>query len=351
MYTRRAFGKVVLAAVPAVPMLGYAGAAQKVNSKINGVRMGLQSASFTFSGMGIEQIIQTMVDLGLGEIDVMAEHVEAYLGAPGVQVPGTGRQGPWTRQTGARQGGATGGAPGGVSGAAPGGVAPSAAPGSAPGAAPRGAGGFGRGGDPVVREALRKWRLDVSLNKYKAVGDKFKDAGLNFFSYNLSFNDSYTDEEIGKGMEMAKALGTKILTVSSPMSVLPRVAPLAEKHDVIVALHNHTTGPDEFAQAMALSKNMWVNLDVGHFFATGHDPLAYIRAHHSRITNIHVKDRKANQGAEMPFGEGETPLKETLLLVRNEKYDFPVCIEYVGPDGPAVELKRCFDYCKAVLKS
>ena len=218
-------------------------------------------------------------------------------------------------------------------------------------AARGGAGGFGRGGDPVVREALRKWRLEVSLSKYQAVGDKFKDAGLKFFSYNLSFNDSYTDEEIGKGMEMAKALGTRILTVSSPMSVLPRVAPLAEKHDVIVALHNHTTGPDEFAQAMALSKNMWVNLDVGHFFASGHDPLAYIREHHARITNIHVKDRKANLGAEMPFGQGDTPLKETLLLVRTEKYDFPVCIEYVGPDGPAVELKRCFDYCKAVLKS
>ena len=342
MYTRRSFSKVLLAAVPAVPFLAHASAAQKVNSKINGVRMGLQSASFTFSGMGIDEIIQTMVSLGLGEIDVMAEHVEAYLGAPGVQVPGTGRPGPWARQTGARQGGAPGGAAGGVAGAAPGG---------APGGAPRGGGGFGRGGDPVVREALRKWRLDASLNKYKAVGDKFKDAGLRFFSYNLSFNDTYTDEEIAKGMEMAKALGTKILTVSSPMSVLPRVAPLAEKHDVIVALHNHTTGPDEFAQAMALSKNMWVNLDVGHFFASGHDPLAYIRAHHARITNIHVKDRKANQGAEMPFGEGETPLKETLLLVRNEKYDFPVCIEYVGPDGPAVELKRCFDYCKSVLKS
>ena len=290
-----------------------------------------------------------MVDLGLGEIDVMAEHVEAYLArlacrspAPVVQARGPGRLARGkavpreARRVGSRVLRLVG--------------APRCA-GPAPGAPPRGAGGFGRGGDPVVREALRKWRLDASLNKYKAVGDKFKDAGLRFFSYNLSFNDTYTDEEIGKGMEMAKALGTKILTVSSPMSVLPRVAPLAEKHDVIVALHNHTTGPDEFAQAMALSKNMWVNLDVGHFFASGHDPLAYIRAHHARITNIHVKDRKANQGAEMPFGEGETPLKETLLLVRNEKYDFPVCIEYVGPDGPAVELKRCFDYCKSVLKS
>jgi sugar phosphate isomerase/epimerase len=96
---------------------------------------------------------------------------------------------------------------------------------------------------------------------------------------------------------------------------------------------------------------MWVNLDVGHFFASGHDPIAYIKAHHSRITNIHVKDRMANQGREMPFGQGQTPLAETLRLVRDNKYDFPVCIEYVGPDGPPAELKRCFDYCKAALKS
>ena len=331
MYTRRTFGKVLLSAIPVAPFLGQGGSARKVNSTINGVRMGVQSASFTFSGMGVDDIVKTMVELGLGEIDIMAEHVEAYLAAPGVQVPGTGRPGPWARQGTAGQ-----------------------QPGAAGAGAPRGAGparGFGRGGDPVVREALRKWRLDVSLDKYKAVARKFTDAGLSLFSYNLSFNDTFTDEEIEKGLEMAKALGTRTLTVSSPLSVLPRVAPLAEKHDAIVALHNHTTGPDEFAQAMALSKNMWVNLDIGHFFASGHDPLAYIRAHHSRITNIHVKDRKADHGAEMPFGQGDTPLKETLLLVRREKYDFPVCIEYVGPDGPAVELKRCLNYCRAVLNS
>ena len=44
--------------------------------------------------------------------------------------------------------------------------------------------------------------------------------------------------------------------------------------------------------------------------------------------------------------EGDAPAR-----CAGEKYDFPVCIEYVGPDGPAVELKRCFDYCKAVLNS
>lgn len=338
MYTRRDFGKVVLAAVPAIPFLSTPlAAATKVNSKINGVRMGLQSACFTFSGMGIDDIIKTMVSVGLAEIDVMSEHVETYLGAPGVVLPGTGRQGPWTRPPGPPPG--------------EGAAAPARGDAGAPQGRRGGGPGGGRGMDPAVREALRKWRLDVDLARYKAVGAKFKDAGLTFYSYNLSFNDSYTDEEIEKGLEMAKALGTKIITASSPLSVLPRVAPLAEKHDVVVALHNHTTGPDEFAKATALGRKMWINLDVGHFFASGYDPVAYLKEHHARITNIHVKDRQKNNGREMPFGEGDTPLKEVLQLVRREKYDFPVCIEYVGPDGPPAELKRCFDYCKAVLNS
>jgi len=116
-------------------------------------------------------------------------------------------------------------------------------------------------------------------------------------------------------------------------------------------LHNHTNGPDDFSKVMAMSKNFWVNLDVGHFFASGYDPIAYLKQYHSRITNIHIKDRNKNQGAEMPFGEGQTPLKETLLLLAKEKYDFPACIEYVGPGGPAVELSKCFQYCKDVLST
>ena len=204
--------------------------------------------------------------------------------------------------------------------------------------------------DPAVREALRAWRLSVDLAKFRDVKAQFDRAGLILFSYNLSFNDSYTDPEIERGMLMARALGTRIITASSPLSVLPRVAPLAEKHDVIVAIHNHNEGPEEFEKGTALSPKIWINLDVGHFFASGHDPVAFLRAHHARITNIHVKDRMSNRGRERPFGEGETPLREVLTLVRDHKYDMPVCIEYVGPDGPAAELKRCLDYCRKILE-
>lgn len=290
-------------------------------TRYGGVRIGVQSASFTYSGIGIDGIIKTMSEVGLGEIDCMSEHVESYLGAP-VPLPGAGRPAPWEMR-----------------------FMPPRAAGSRGG---RGR-GFAFGMDPAKREALRKWRLEVDLDKFRHVGKLFTDAGLTFFSYNLSFNDTFTDEEIDKGFQMTKALGTRIITASSPVSIFPRLAPFAEKHDVIVAMHNHVNGPDEFAQAMKASKNIWVNLDVGHFFASGYDPIAYIEEHHDRITNLHIKDRKKNNGPSVPFGEGDTPLKQTLLLLRDRKYDLLCCIEDVAPSGPAADLKQCLDYCKGVL--
>lgn len=335
MLTRRDWLKVLASAIalPALPARAASGGVAEV-TRIQGVRIALQSASFSFSGLGLTDIFKTMQELGLSEIDMMSEHIEHFLGAPGIRLPGAGRQGPWTRPSGAPP--------------APPPPAPATPTPAVPGSAP--ARPAFRGMAPEVRESLRKWRLEVDLAKFRDVKAQFDRAGVVLFAYNLSFNDSFTDDEIERGLLMAKALGTRTITASSPVSALARVAPLAEKHDVIVAIHNHSEGPEVFAQAMALSPNIWVNLDVGHFFAMGHDPVAYLRAHRARITNIHLKDRNANRGREMPFGKGETPLREVLSLLRDQQYDMPACIEYVGPDGPAVELKRCLEYCRRVLE-
>jgi hypothetical protein len=48
----------------------------------------------------------------------------------------------------------------------------------------------------LSREELRKWRLSVPLDRMKAARKKFDEAGINVSAYNLSFNDSFTDEEI-----------------------------------------------------------------------------------------------------------------------------------------------------------
>jgi len=93
-----------------------------------------------------------------------------------------------------------------------------------------------------------------------------------------------------------------------------------------------------------------VNLDIGHFFAAGYDPVDFINKHHDRIVTLHIKDRKSNHGPNVPFGQGETPIKPVLQLLETKKYKIPANIEYEyeGADTVA-EVRKCLDYCKAAL--
>ena len=97
-----------------------------------------------------------------------------------------------------------------------------------------------------------------------------------------------------------------------------------------------------------------MNLDVGHFTATNEDAVAFVKQHHARIVTLHIKDRKRDQGANLPFGEGDTPIKQVLTLLRDKKWDIPANIEYEygGRDSKLdtiEELKKCLAYCKQAL--
>lgn len=55
----------------------------------------------------------------------------------------------------------------------------------------------------------------------------------------------------------------------------------------------------------------------------------------------------------MPWGQGETPLKEILQLMKKNHYKFPASIEYEydTPQGSDVltEVKKCVQFAKAAL--
>ena len=283
MYSRREFGKIALAALPTARLLGQ----KKINSTIGGVLLGAQS--YSFREKPLDGVIQAMTEVGLGECELFAPHVEPRLS----------------------------------------------------------------------REDLRKWRLTVPLDEIKAARKKFDNAGINLYAYNLSFNDSFTDEEIDRGFDIARALGVGVITASATVSSAKRVAPFADKHNMIVAFHGHSdvkdpnqfAKPEAFAQALAMSKNFAINLDIGHFVAANYDPVEYIRANHRHILVLHLKDRKRDEGPNMPWGEGDTPIKQVLQLLKKEKYPMRALIEYEykGDSDSVTEVKKCFAYCKQAL--
>jgi sugar phosphate isomerase/epimerase len=297
--TRREFGQLTLAAFAFPQMVG-------------GVRLGVQTYSFrdlprTPGGDAIANVIKAMTDCGLTECELFAPQVEPQF------------------NSGAR----------------------------------------GRRGDPPSPEAIkaradmRKWRLETPLDHFKQVGDKFRKAGITIYAYNYSPNMSYSDAEIDRGFEMTKALGAEIITASTQLDTARRIAPFAEKHQMVVAMHGHSNvndpnefaTPDSFAAAMKMSKYFKVNLDIGHFVSADFDPVSYIRQHHADITNLHLKDRKKHQGDNAPWGEGDTPIKEVLQLLKREKWPIRAYIEYEykGQASSVEEVKKCLAYAKQAL--
>ncbi len=150
-----------------------------------------------------------------------------------------------------------------------------------------------------------------------------------------------------------------MVTWSGTLTVAKRIAPLADRHKMVVAMHGHSNvqDPDQFAtpesftKAMAMSRLFMVNLDLGHYTAAGYDPVAFVQEHHARIPLIHLKDRKKNQGANTPHGQGDTPIKEVLQLIKGKKWPIRAYIEYEykGAESSTAEVKKCFDYARAAL--
>lgn len=307
MISRRSFHRLALTALPAATALAA------INSKFRGVQIG--AMTYSFGDMPVARIIPSLVAIGLGEVELMWTHCEALAGAP--PVSGAGQQA-------AQQ-----------------------------------------------QAALRKWRLAATAETFKPVRRKFTDAGLDLQI--LCFNQGMEtpSDEIEYAFLMAKALGVRAISCSSTVAFAKRVAPFAEKHKLMWGAHGHANvfdpeefaKPETFAKIMSFSKYIGVNLDIGHFTAAGYDPIPFLKQNHARITNLHLKDRKKpvqpiknvndTNTPNLPWGQGDTPIKEVLQLMVKEKYSFPANIELEYPIPPGsdrfTEIRKCFDYCKAAL--
>jgi sugar phosphate isomerase/epimerase len=157
-----------------------------------------------------------------------------------------------------------------------------------------------------------------------------------------------------------------VMTSSVEQPVVPRLDQRCRKHKVRLGLHNHWLGdawfkgdksinfesPADWARALeGRSEYLGINLDIGHFSASGHDAVAYFREHHRRIFSLHVKDRDRDaEHSYRPFGEGATPIAGVLRLARAVRFRYTANLEYeMDEKDPTEGVRRSFEYVKRVL--
>jgi sugar phosphate isomerase/epimerase len=305
--TRRQFAKLALAALPGagllstVSRLGAAEPAAKPNSKVAGVQIGLNVPySFANPIMPGSDILKNCAQLGISGVELRTQPVEAFLGIPAVDTTKS-------KEENAAQ--------------------------------------------------LRDWRKAVSMDRVKEFRTMFEDGGVLIEIVKVDGIFKMSDEEIDYAFALAKALGARAMSteISHVEAELKRVGQFADKHQFMIGYHGHaTTKPEHWEEAFALAKYNGANVDLGHFVAGNNtSPVPFLEKYHDRVTHVHLKDRKFNNGPNAPFGEGDTPIAEVLRLLRDKKWPIQATIEfeYKIPAGSdrMTELARAIQFCRDAL--
>lgn len=344
-YSRREFGQVMLAGIPMALLLRG-----RINPTVDGVRLG--AITYSFHDMPnvvgqdhVDAVIEDCQGAGVGLLELMSNHVEPVSEFQGRRGAAGGNGSPSAVAAGPSNTGANAGT-----------AAPAAAGGTPP---------SGRGRSPEAmkaREALRQWRLTTPMTHFEGIKKKLNDAGIVVYAYTVNgMGADYTDDEIDKMFEQAKTLGAVTISSSTTLDVAQKLVPFAEKHQFPVAFHNHEqiddpnqfARPESFYKAMAMSKWFRINLDIGYITGSNYDAVGFIQQNHDRITHLHMKDRKKDLGPSVPWGEGDTPVKEVLTLLKKNRYPIPALVELSYPvpadSNCTKEVAKCMAYMKAAL--
>ena len=315
--TRREFicSAAAIAAYTMMPQPVLCQVTRKPNSNFKGVQIGIISYSFRSLPSTADDILNYLVKLGLSSVELMGNPVEQFAEAPSgrrISRPPRGTQ--LTDEQRAEMEAAR----------------------------------------KAQTEELRKWRLSPPWDKFKALRKKYEDEGvkINIVKFEMG---RLTDEEIEYCFNVAKMLGAKGITCEISDETAKRVAPFADKHKIMVGFHNHTqVNSQSFETPLSYSKYNALNFDVGHYVGgTNESPIPIMKKYSNRILSLHIKDQKFNNGDLMPWGQGDTPLKEVLQFMKKEKYQFTADIEYEyrTPKGSDVltEIAKCVEFCKEAL--
>ncbi len=406
-YTRRDMGLIALAGFASTELVPKLMGATKPNSKIKGVQIGTITYSYrSMPDQSAEATLQYLLDSELSACELMSGPITDYMRKKGKWdsspaaaaeaaanggrggrggFPGGGR-GPaptYPVVAGMKVGfgndqpagqwngvscpvGRGGGGGRGASGAGPGGGLQAAGGRGGSGGPGGGGGGFGRGAQTpeqvAAADAERKWRLALSMDIFKDLRKMYNDAGVTIYA--IKDLPMTADDDFEFMMNVATTLGATHFTSELPAganaaATLKRLGDGALRHKLFSAYHSHQQGSmTAFNDAFEISKGNMANVDLGHFMAAtnpGGTPLDFLNKFHDKIASFHLKDRTtvAHCALNLPWGTGETPIREILETVSKNKWTMPASIEqeYDIPEGSNAvrEVKNCFEYCRKAL--
>ena len=344
----------------------------KPNSKFAGVQIGNITNSFRNINT-LDDFVAACVASNISSVELRnMGQFESIIGGPAN--PNQVRP-MWEMVNTPRPAGQQGGAPQG----APQGQRPPQGQGAPQGQRPQGGapqgGGMGRGQQtPEQRAAMEKYNKELAefrkspaaIAGWTELGKKLRAAGIDV--HLLKFEAGTTDELLDYSFAAANALGALGITTEGSAEKCASFGKVAQRNGSLTVYHNHgqyanmTIG--EIEKWLDMSPANRLNFDAPHYFGFGYEdgpklnPMEFIEYFHDRIISIHIKDKTSfknpfQSNQNQVWGQGETPLREILELVR-DKYPNIHCdveLEYVVPQWstPEREIKNCVQFARQIL--
>lgn len=291
--SRRAFvsGAAALAGSAMMPRLAPADAADKPNSKFNGVQIGVITYSYRSLPGSAEDLLGYITKCGISSVELMGGPAEKFAGAPGGKSLLDWRL-------------------------------------SAP---------------MDKFKALRKMYNDAGVGIHIVKFGDIGNPGMSDGQIDYYFNVAKALGAKGITREISAAAAKRLGPIADKHKIM------------IGFHNHTQIRPNTYeGDMLSYGKYLGINLDIGHYVAgTNESPIPFIAKHTDRIISLHLKDRKINNGPNCPFGQGDTPVAIVLQYLKNNKLPIyaDVELEYKFPkNSDAVkEVAKCVQFCKKVL--
>lgn len=139
-------------------------------------------------------------------------------------------------------------------------------------------------------------------------------------------------------------------------SNLERIMEVAAREEVKVGIefepgHHLETARDTYQFVTAQSHDLLgINLDVGHCYVAGEDPVKVFREVRDRVWHLHLEDIADRQHEHLIPGEGDIPLKELLAVLQECQYGGFCTLElYPCKGNPTRAGRKGLDYLHSLL--
>jgi sugar phosphate isomerase/epimerase len=217
----------------------------------------------------------------------------------------------------------------------------------------------------TAEDALKEWRTSLSLDSLSQVRKRFDAARIDLASYmpgNLRTPVNSTDEDLERACQIAQALGIPYMAVMMPKSAAKRFVPISAKHGMTIGFHGRPNmrptpdiiaTPDDYLEVVSWAGNYRIHFDIGNATGGGYNVVDFVRENHQHLSTLLIKDRRTDR-VSMPWGQGDSHVKEILQLVRDNRYSIPCVIDcdYSPPPGSTRSdaIAQCLAYAKASLE-